>query len=232
MPDLFVLRPEFEVGADKKAGGKAFGVRVEGDPRRLAITALHLVENTTGGPPSGVKRVRFRNAFGAPTGDVIGSATSFVDLPGAAAHGQTSSLGDVIAFWAADDSYFPTVSLASKNPAPGESVWLVCPILKGAPEKLRFHHAVVDSVVEGDLVYWFDNAHLDITDTNGAPVVNSNGEVVGINLGGSLEKGRMSGFANPVERFREGLKQAVLATPDKSAIKSDPVKRPKAPGAP
>lgn len=231
MPEQFVLRPEFETATGKTKGGTAFGVRVEGDPRRLVMTALHLVDTTTGGGPADVKRVLLRDAFGPESGVPIGSATTFLVLP-AAAHGKESESGDVAALWASDDSYFPTVSLAAQNPAQGDSIWLVCPILKGAPEKQRFHRAVVDSVVEGDLVYWFDNAELDFTATNGAPLVNQAGEVVAINLGGAIEGGKRSGFGNPVERFRAALKQAVAATPDKGALKGDPVKRPKPPPPP
>jgi|GEM_PF-1107522 len=232
LPDQFVLRPEFETAAGKNRGGAGFAVRVEGDARRLVLTALHLVENTAGGPPAGVKKVYFRDAFGSEGGVPIGTATAFLEIPSAATHGKPSEAGDVIGIWAAEDCFFPTVPLATQNPAPGESIWLVCPILKGAPEKLRLHHAKVDSVTDGDLVYWFDNSNLDVTDTNGAPLVNSAGEVVGIHLNGALENGKMSGFGNPVERFREPLKQAAKATPDKAAIKDEPIKRPKAPSAP
>jgi hypothetical protein len=230
LPETFVLRPEFETATGKTRGGTAFAVRLQGDARRVVLTARHLVENTTGGAPADVKKVFFRDAFGVESSVPMGSAASFLDLP-SAPHGKTSEAGDVAALWAGDDSYFATVSLATENPVKGDSIWLVCPILnaKGDKAKQRFHRAVVEGVAEGDLVYWFDNAQLDLTATNGAPLVNESGEVVGINLGGGPEGGRMSGFGNPVERFRGLLKTAVTATPDKGAIKSDPVKRPPPP---
>jgi hypothetical protein len=228
LPQQFVLRPEFETAQGKSRGGTAFGVRVDTDPRRLVVTAIHLVENTAGVTPAEVKKIFLRDAFTVEGSVPIGSAVRFLDLP-AASHGKTSEAGDVAALWASDDSYFGTLSLAEKNPAPGDHIWLAGPVLKGAPEKQRFHHAVVDSVTDGDLVYWFDNLQLDLTATNGAPLVNVDGQVVGISLGGGLEKGKMMGFGNPVERFRAAIKKVLTETPDKGAVKSDPVKRPPPP---
>ncbi|WP_144394371.1 S1 family peptidase [Pleionea sediminis] len=70
------------------------------------------------------------------------------------------------------------------------------------------HSATVGKVTNEQIVYIFDNADVNLRATSGAPVINQQYELIGINLaGGELGNGKIIGFANPVQSIIDNLKK-------------------------
>lgn len=100
------------------------------------------------------------------------------------------------------------MKLRPNPPKPGEKVWLFAQV-QGSQELL--HQA---TVVRGDktsLVFKYTNPSLKLWATSGAPIIDANGHVLGLNVSMSNQNGELLGFANPslavIPRLTATLKQ-------------------------
>jgi len=218
--DGSVLRPHFVTQQGAHSAGTAFAVDVHG--KTVIVTALHLF-----GPAGGLeaqvegdkiaeitKSVTLRDAF---TGGDFGSADKGLKLENTQPMGDTAA-GDIAAFQAKVLTGLDKLNAKSKPPAPlalaekapvkGDTVYVAAQF--GADKESRTHEAKVVESNEKWLFYEYSDASLDIAGTNGAPVLNESGQVVGMNLGGGkMEDGKLIGSANPVTAIRTRLTEAV-----------------------
>jgi len=204
----FALRPTFETTDGEYSAGTAFPVTLPGRDTPVILTAIHLF-GTSGGLqreiPSAqlgqfVQRVHLMNAFGD---ERVGTATRNILISDAAPMGKPSAAGDIAAFEGDPGLNVTALSLASRVPASGYPVWLVADV-RNRPGQ-RLHRAWVRSNLGGELEYAFDE-QLELQATSGAPVLDQNGDIVGIQLGG-YERGITTiGIANPVDVFRQYLR--------------------------
>lgn len=183
--------------------------------RTLLVTAHH-VFGTGGGlsrdldwrelpaAVAGVRCAAFSDA-------AVWRAGPALAIPGAAAGTDVEALKDVaaLAVQVTDADRGRALRLAPEPAKVGDRVWLVTSLVNGAPESQLLHPAKVTRLTGGGTVlYVYDNRALDIRATSGAAVVNTKGEVVGVNFGGGERQGYAFGIATGVEVLRAGLAAA------------------------
>jgi len=229
VPDHFVVRPIFTSGMDSVIGGYAFLVEAKeyGTHQPLLLTALHVMdemikkkgidctgknENYTGSElPAVITEASFYDLFAsnwmmAP----LGSAAPMLVLPGARTDDEEPvSHRDIAAFRVKpeDAQDLNPAPLASQAPAVGDPVWLAARPNDDSDQKT--FKAVVVEITPRSLVFKYEDPEEKPKYSSGAPVVNKNGEVLGITVGGGEIYGQKLGHANHVENIRRHLEGAV-----------------------
>ncbi len=219
VPDRFVFRPTFMTNRGTAEAGTAFIVMLPDKNVPIALTAIHLL-GPAGGldrdvpgaeVPEVTQRVILEECFNSEIQLDIGSMA--LSIPPAAPLNSPSLAGDIAAFWITGSAKVTALPIAERDPVKGERIWLAGPVIGGAPRTRRLHAARVHSFEEGNLYFQYDNPAIELRATSGAPVLNANGQVVAINLGGGQMNGNVIGVGNPVSRFRPHLVQAAANPP-------------------
>lgn len=196
-----VADPIFRVGEEQLSAGHVFAASVPEGPD-LVLTALHLFGPAGGLPedvppetlPELVRSAQFRSLLDAQSTTTTLRA---LRIPEAAPMGEAGKAGDVAAFVASELKLSP-LTMAKRTPTAGEHLWLISE-LPGSMTAI--HHAVSAGVQDGMLYYYFDGP-LELRGSSGAPVVDSAGQLVAINVGGSEdESGAAVGIGNPTQVF-------------------------------
>lgn len=187
-----VCQPELTVDGKSYEAGTAF---VLDGPRPLLVTAQHLFGEMGGldeeirwqDMPTRATAVRCRQLQGGNRW-VAGAA---LPIPGAHPVSATSTAEyrDIAAFpLTGANAALPRLTLADREPADGSRIWLVARIRGGDPAAL-LHRATVVGHEQGAIVYAFDDKRIDLQATSGAPIVDADGRLVGINLASTTEEG-------------------------------------------
>ncbi|MEM9645065.1 MAG: hypothetical protein AAF989_08720 [Planctomycetota bacterium] len=214
-----LFRPEFRTSMGEGGGGTMFAASLTQGDDPIFIGALHLLGEATGFP---------RNITGAEVPNVLQSIRlgdcvdqqdlgwfdgQTIPLRQAMVIPVTSLHGDVFAFQPRSTQVsLSRVSpwvLSTKRPRSGERVWLVSELID-APGLI--HPAKVIAEQDGWLYYEFDQ-RLNIRATSGAPVINSDHEVIAVNAGEGERLGRQLGVGTPVTKFRRALSDAKRLIP-------------------
>ncbi|MBY0230232.1 MAG: serine protease [Gemmataceae bacterium] len=220
-PDRFVFSPRLVTGVGETEAGTAFAAKLDGADRPLIVTCLHIFGTTGGLPrdipagdlPRQVRKVGLSDRF---TGAAIGEATQVIPLPGAKPLGEPSDTGDIVALWAPAGAEVKAAPFARGAMPPGSPVWMVgrLPTDRGA-SAVRLHKARVEGMRDGLLTYRFEGPAIELRATSGAPVVDGDGAIVGIHVGGEKLGTQTMGAAVPVETFLPKLKEAAAKHPAK-----------------
>ena len=210
-PRHVLFSPEFHSKGQVLRAGHGFLSRADG--RRLFVSAHHLI-GTSGGfdrdyewneIPAAVDRIVARSvndparAFTAMEPLLIEGATGLND--------ETFAL-DLMAFKVVGDpkgNASAGLQWAKRQPEIGERVWLFSPV--SGSDKL-LHQACVLDIEDSGIAYMFDDP-IKLQATSGAPVLNSDGDVLAMNLGGVVEGGRTIGFGNPAHAMLAHLTRAL-----------------------
>ncbi|MFV0625019.1 trypsin-like peptidase domain-containing protein [Sphingomonas sp. ac-8] len=183
-----ICRPEFTVDKEPYGAGTAFVVN---GPRPLLVTAHHLF-----GEMGGLdEEIRWNEmparATAAHCAQIKGKGawTTGPALAIAGAHPvsatSTAEFKDIAVFpLVGQPAGSPGLVLAEKAPATGSKVWLVAQIRGGNPDVL-LHRATVVEYEQGAMLYAFDDKRIELQATSGAPIVDAEGRLVGINLAGT-----------------------------------------------
>ena len=220
--DGTILRPRFVTEQGTFNAGTAFAVDVNG--KVLVVTALHLfgpaggLEKQIEGDqvPAFTKSIFLRDAF---TNADHGTAHNGLTLADTHPMGD-DAVGDIAAFEAkvltgldkldSKAKALKPVHLATATPKKGDVVFIAAQF--SADKDLRTREAKVVEINDKWLFFEYTDAGLDIAGTNGAPVLNEEGQVVGINLGGGkMKDGKLVGSANPLSAIKKRLTGAVPA---------------------
>ncbi len=205
-----LYRPIFETSKGSANAGTAFIIKYK--TQYYAVSAQHLI-GTAGGLErdfngtelvsifksvtlkpifSGYKTIISKTLVNIPKAEAISDATARHDI-------FIAPLGDSI-----DSGIDSTpLTLSNNNPKPGDKVFLYSAV---ANSKSLLHKATVSQKTKNMLVYIFDDKNINLRATSGAPVLNQNFQVIGINLaGGNTNDGAVIGFANPAQSIADHL---------------------------
>jgi hypothetical protein len=197
VPTDVVLKPTFMTGYDPFSGGTAFLCNIPGVEGTFLLTAQHLF-----GPACGLKRqfswqevpktfvVATALSITEPTHFVISS--NCIAIPGAGALDNRGYDKDLAAYRLSADQKPASLRLASARPKVGETVFLHA--RQRGKMSLDMLRAVVRKSTDSEFEYAFEDKQINLGGTSGAPVLNTAGEVVALNIGGGEEAGRCWGM--------------------------------------
>lgn len=212
-----VCRPEFTVDHKSYRAGTAFVVATE---RAVLLTAQHLFS-----PEGGLKdAVRWQDmpqrARSASCRQVAGNG-QWLAGPALAIDGahpmspddDSGSVNDVAVFPLNGKLATSSLALAANAPAIGARVWLVAKMQDEGESASLLHPATVVGFQNGAMLFSYDDPNIDLKATSGAPIVDSSGRVVGLNLGGGYdpESKAVVGVADDLDVIRKALSKAKSA---------------------
>ncbi len=214
VPDYSVWRPFFSTTlgdhTPSEIVGTAFAVAAEKDAPPRLVTSLRLIGPETGlakpenpaAARASVTEVWLTDAFGATDGtlragqpvEISASPTSTSSGEpdeGSASPVEQSPSDDlaaqelIVVTGGPAEKRLRPLHLADQPASKGDTVWLVTAVFAGAPPSQTCHEATITSVGDdGELRYEFENERLSLHATSGAPLLNDDGEVVGIHFSG------------------------------------------------
>jgi hypothetical protein len=217
----FAFQPSFTTSAGKEfQAGKLVIAKVPSAPGGLlGLSCIHIF-----GPDGGLSSqiasdalpafVKKTTLIAADGGRVeIGAALA---VPGArpfVSDGRSlpNPSTDLSVFRAPAELAAHALELADDEPAVGDRVWLLARLVGGAAPDVYLHPAHVRLANDKILGYEFENNHLNLTATSGAPVVNARGKIVALNIGGGLTGGKLNVFGNPIGSVHKKIEATLLA---------------------
>ena len=212
-----VCRPEFGTAQGKLAAGTAFVVRSPMRQRSpsLLVTAHHLFGPDGGVPkqvawkdlPAFVRSVRCAPLTSARGILVGGRALAVRD---ARPYSEAGSAGDVAVF-RLHDSKARALDMRLAGAVQGQNVFLAARVAGGEPPEKLLHGATIVGVSREWVDFAYDNPTLDLTATSGAPVVDQDGRVVGINIGVRTEGKTLIGVAQSAAVVISAMERALAA---------------------
>ncbi|MFG1610172.1 serine protease [Actinoplanes sp. NPDC049265] len=196
-----VFRPTFTTTEGEIDAGSGFLIRWPDGPV-LLLTAHHLLGTTggmsreyTGAELAGV--VTGVTAASVDDENIEVASSTMVDLPEAVSS-DVDIRRDIAAFQVAGTSGATVLELAAAPPKPGDRVYLLAETDKPGS---RIYPAV-ETAKRGTPYLQFEyDDEVTLKATSGAPILNSDGKVVGINIGGDESKSPAEGHANSIETF-------------------------------
>lgn len=216
-PHDAVFNPVFETSSRELSAGKAFVATVPGCPAPMLLTAYHLL-----GPSGGLNfqltaaqikaEVRKIRLYTLKNSTLAGEARADSHMPTIVssccdATNPRTSAGDIAAFTAPAKVANLALPLAILDARKGDKVFILTS-LSGRTDTTFSHEAIVSGMQDGYLMYDITNPDYAIRATSGAPVINSKGQVIAINLGGGPQQGGKRGYygmGNPVSAWKTPL---------------------------
>lgn len=129
----------------------------------------------------------------------------FVSIPNAAPITNENVVNDIFISPIKGKIKSTPLTVSNTNPKEGDRVMLYSRVVNSRD---YMHPATVARANDDELIYIFDNQEINIRATSGAPIINENYQLIGINLaGGKMADGKMIGFANPVQTITNILKK-------------------------
>jgi hypothetical protein len=206
-----ILKPTFITGRTSYTAGTAFLCESPDGKQQLVLTAHHLL-GTAGGFESELAWDKLNETIKLTVGLSMDDASVHVAskhallIQGAHALDRRGLANDLAAFQLDYDKSRSVLKLAKTAPKIGDRLWLYGRQRGSENLELMPCTAVTSSALELD--YEFDNNAIKLAGTSGAPVLNADSQVVGINIGGSEQKGKLIGYGNPLPSIVAHLQKA------------------------
>lgn len=210
-----VCRPQFRVDSKTYEAGTAF---IVGSERPVLLTAQHLF-----GPDGGLKetirwqdmperaRVVSCEQIEAQGEWAAGAAIAINGAHAMSPDDQSGSINDVAAFLLLNRKVGTSyLSLAASRPSTGSKVWLVAQVEGQSQGASNLHGATIIGFEDGAMLFAYDDPKINLDATSGAPIVDSSGKVVGLNLGGGYdaEAKTVVGVADDLQVLTKALETA------------------------
>jgi hypothetical protein len=208
VPDNALLKPTFLLSNGSWSGGTAFLLRVADRHEALLVTCHHLFGPATGRERqmSGEQiRANVCAAVGLSMQDqkTIFVAGNYILFPDARSHDEHGAERDLAAFVVKSDKPPPAFEFAESAPQIGQKVYMFAR-LRSETEPRLFPAKIVQVELNW-LLYTFEDKTIDLAGTSGAPVLDDQGKVIGMHVGGGAQHGELTGAANPAARMKENL---------------------------
>ncbi|WP_428241161.1 S1 family peptidase [Gynuella sp.] len=205
-----VFEPSFVTTEGEQKAGTAFVVKYK--ENYYAVTAHHLFSEAGGFS----REYNWRELQGLVSKvslqslsdeKIKYSAGKAIEIKGAKSVSIWTGKNDIAVFKLKQkpDNY---LTIAQLPPKVGESVWLYGLVYNRPPE-LLLHKAMILEYGKNWISYQFEDPGLNLNGTSGAAILNSKGEVVGINLSGGDQEGKLYGYGNPLVSIQSIFKQFV-----------------------
>jgi hypothetical protein len=200
-----LYKPTFLLDNRSFSAGSAFLTRVTagGHEDLVLVTCFHVL----GDKPADI-RAAIGLSMTQPQVVVVGSR--YLPIKGAHMISGWNAAGEVAAFTvqnAPAKALF--LRLAADAPKVGDHVRLFARTVGATVPRL--YEAQVAAVTNDCLEYVLDDAGLELGGTSGAPIVNTKGEVIGINVAGAKIDGKLHAYANPAGAFIPKIQNALLS---------------------
>lgn len=208
--DNFVFRPHIFMDGNDSVAGTAFAMKLDESESPIIVTVHHIF-----GPAGGfesrvdsselkdhVEKVELLDLFDK---EYIGTVTEVITNP----NGHPIMGTDIAAFKVNEEFTTSPRIMAKKNPEQGDAVWLIANIDQGKAIVDKVYRGKVSKVQSGLIYFEYNDPNLSLDATSGAPVINANGEVVGVNMGGELDDGVLVGVATACETFGPLLRKSL-----------------------
>ncbi len=197
LEEIDLFRPVFNTSKGEIAAGTAFLANHR--QRNYFITAQHLIGEAGGldRDYTGAELDGFLHSVdGEPVREIADMITSknLMIIPEAEAVTNESGKNDVLIFRVEENPNIVPLKLSNSIPSVGDTVWLYAEL---ANSDNLLHRAEVIESDRNFLTLSYQDTALNLRASSGAPIINAQKEVVGINLAGGLQSGELIGWANP-----------------------------------
>jgi hypothetical protein len=203
-----VCRPQFEYNQQPFSAGTAFILdRPVKNAKAVLITAHHLF-GKAGGLDTEIQWQDLADNISKVECTFIGSGVETINL-GAPfiipnAHSFVGGGIDIAAFPIPSVPPY-ALKLANTTPAQGDPVFLIAPLVGDKTPGNFVHHASVVLISKNLLRFEYADPAFKLQATSGAPVVNAQGQVVGVNVGGTERDGKYYGIAINLDTLIQAL---------------------------
>ncbi len=217
LPAHFAVRPTFKLKDGRVVeAGTAFGAMMDGGEPVL-LSALHLLGEAGGLDkqipaeqiPDAVTGVTLFNMDRSRQIGVAGKGLLREGFPMGEGPTESDCRGDIVAFQLPPHSGVGVAPLAKTNPSFLARVWVVGKEFSKAGASAELFPGIVWIPTHKNVVVMM-KVPVNLSGFSGAPVVNEQGEVVGMVIGGgdSGQGGMPVALLNPVAAMREKLEKA------------------------
>lgn len=209
-----VFKPSFSSTEGERKAGTAFVVKYE--EHSYAVTAHHLFSEAGGFSREYNWKELQELVSGVSLQSLSDEKTKYstkkaIRVKGAKSVSNWTGKND-IAIFKLNQKPANYLTLAQSSPKVGETVWLYG-LVYNRPGESLLHKAVVVEYDKNWISYQFADSGLILNGTSGAAILNSNGEVVGINLSGGEQEGKLYGYGNPLVSIQSIFKKYVRLKP-------------------